>query len=106
MLLFAAAKETWMAKSISFRDLAIGFAIGAAAASLLPVFLPDTAGRRRELVKAGLKKTMLAMESGVEKLSALREDVEDVLAEVRAEMEEQASKVDAPTDVTEKSQVG
>ena len=95
-----------MAKSISFRDVALGFAIGAAAASLLPVFLPDAAGRKRELLKAGLKKTVRAIEGGAEKLSELREDVEDLLAEVSAEMAEEASKVDAPTDIRDRSQVG
>ena len=65
----AAAKEKWMAKSISFRDLAIGFAIGAADASLLHVFIPDAAGRKRDILKAGLKKAERAVEGGAEKLS-------------------------------------
>ncbi len=95
-----------MAKSISFRDLAIGFAIGAAAASLLPVFLPDASGRRRELAKAGLKKTVRAIEGGVEKLSELREDVEDLLAEVSSEMAEEARKGDASTDIRDESETG
>lgn len=93
-----------MAKSISFRDLAIGFAIGAATASLLPVFLPDAAGRKRDLLKAGMKKTVHALEGGVEKLSELRENVEDLLAEVSAEMAEEARKSDAPADIGDRSQ--
>lgn len=83
-----------MAKSVSFRDLAIGFAIGAAAASLLPVFLPESSGRRRELAKSGLKQALRAMEGGAERLAELRENVEDLLAEVSAEMAKEAQEAD------------
>jgi hypothetical protein len=97
-------KEESMAKSISIRDVAIGFALGAAAASLLPMFLPQTDARKRDLVKASLKRTMRAVDGGVEKLAELRENVEDLLAEVSAEMAEEAGKSDAPQDTSDRSQ--
>ncbi len=93
-----------MAKSISIRDVAIGFALGAAAASLLPMFLPQTDSRRRDLVKASLKRTMRAVEGGVEKLAELREDMEDLMAEVSAEMAEEAGMSDATQDARDRSQ--
>lgn len=94
-----------MAKSLSFRDLAIGFAIGAAAASLLPVFLPESSGRRRDLLKSGLKQTVRALEGGVERLAEMRENVEDLLAEISAEMAEEAKQADASEQVTGQSRV-
>lgn len=98
-----------MARSISIRDVAIGFALGAAAASLLPIFLPQTDARKRDLVKASLKRTIRAIEGGVDKLAELRENVEDLFAEVSAEMAEDAGKVvepvsDAPQDARDHSQ--
>jgi gas vesicle protein len=95
-----------MAKPVSIRDLAIGFAIGAAAASLLPVFLPDASGRKRELLKAGLKQSVRAFEGGVERLAELRENVEDLLAEVTAEMAEEAREPHAAQDVTNGNRAG
>ncbi|MGD8316692.1 MAG: hypothetical protein PVH21_10765 [Myxococcales bacterium] len=95
-----------MAKSISFRDLAIGFAIGAAAASLLPVFLPESSARKRDLLKSGLKQTVRALEGGAERLAELRENVEDLLAEVSAEMAEEAKQSHATQDATDRSRVG
>lgn len=95
-----------MAKSISLRDLAIGFAIGAAAASLLPVFLPEGDVRKRDLLKAGMKKTMRALEGGAERLAELRENVEDLLAEVSAEMAEEARRANAAEDIRGGKQVG
>jgi gas vesicle protein len=94
-----------MAKSISFRDLAIGFAIGAAAASLLPVFLPEAGGRKRDLLKSGLKQTARALEGGAERLAELRENVEDLLAEISAEMAEEARQANADEDITGRSRV-
>jgi len=94
-----------MAKSISFRDLAIGFAVGAAAASLLPVFLPESSTRKRDLLKSGLKQTVRALEGGAERLAELRENLEDLLAEVSAEMAEEAKQADVSPDVTDRSQV-
>ena len=95
-----------MAKSISIRDLAIGFALGAAAAALLPVFLPDVEGRRRDALKSGLKRTMRALEGGAEKLAEFREDVEDLLAEVSAEMAEEAKATHAAGDTRARTEAG
>jgi len=95
-----------MAKSVSVRDLAIGFAIGAAAASLLPVFFPEADRSRRELLKTGLKQTMRAFEGGVEKLAEIRENVEDILAEVSAEMAQEAQEAHATTEVGNGSRAG
>lgn len=95
-----------MAKSISFRDLAIGFAIGAAAASLLPVFLPEADVRKRDLLKSGMKKTVRALEGGAERLAELRENIEDLLAEVSAEMAEEATRTNAAEDIKAGKQVG
>lgn len=92
-----------MAK-ISLRDLAIGFALGAAAASLLPVFLPDARGRKRELLKSALKETMRAVEGGAERLAEFRENVEDLLAEVSTEMAEDAKATHAARAAEEGSQ--
>ena len=95
-----------MAKSLSLRDLAIGFAIGAAAASLLPVFFPEADRSKRELLKTGLKQTMRAVEGGAERLAELRENVEDILAEVSAELAQEAEEGHAARDVGDGSQVG
>jgi hypothetical protein len=95
-----------MAKSVSVRDLAIGFAIGAAAASLFPVFFPEADRNKRELLKSGLKQTMRVFEGGVEKLAELRENVEDILAEVSAEMAQEAEAAHAATDVGNRTQAG
>jgi hypothetical protein len=92
-----------MAK-ISLRDLAIGFALGAAAASLLPVFLPDARGRKRELLKSALKETMRAVEGGAERLAEFRENVEDLLAEVSSEMAEETETKHAARAANEGSQ--
>ena len=95
-----------MAKSVSIRDLAIGFAIGAAAASLFPVFFPVADRSRRELLKAGLKKSVRAFEGGAEKLAELREDVEDLLAEVSAELSQEAEEAHAAKDIGDTGRVG
>lgn len=94
-----------MAKSLSFRDLAIGFAIGAAAASLLPVFLPEAGGRKRDIVKSGMKQTIRALEGGAERLAELRENIEDLLAEVSAEMAKEPKEPNAERDIRDRSQV-
>lgn len=95
-----------MAKSISVRDLAIGFAIGAAAASLLPVFFPGSNRSKREALKTGLKRTARAFEDGAERLAELRENVEDLLAEVSAEMAEEAETSHAAQDIRDGSRAG
>jgi gas vesicle protein len=95
-----------MAKSMSVRDLAIGFAVGAAAASLLPVFFPETNRSKRELLKKGLKQTVRAFEGGVERLAELRENVEDLLAEVSAEIAEEAKEANAVQDVGNGTRAG
>ena len=87
-----------MAKPISIRDLAIGFALGAAAVWLFPVFFSDAEGNRRETLKAGLKRTMRSLDGGAEKLAELREDIEDLLAELSAEMAEEAKVSQAERD--------
>lgn len=93
-----------MAKSISIRDLAVGFALGAAAATLLPLFLGGKDEGKREVVKAGLKRTVRAFEGSTEKLAELRENVEDLLAEVSAEMAEEARQTDVKA--TDRSEAG
>ena len=92
-----------MAKSISIRDLAIGIAIGATAASLLPVFMPESDRSKRDLLKKGLKKTVRSLEGGVERLAELRENLEDLLAEVSAEMAEEAEEAHAARDIQDGS---
>lgn len=92
-----------MAKSVSIRDLAIGFAIGAAAASLLPVFFPGKDRSKRESLKRGLKHTMRAFEGGAERLAELRENVEDLLAEVAAEMADEAEVAHGPRDIEDRT---
>jgi hypothetical protein len=92
-----------MAKSVSIRDLAIGFAVGAAAASLLPVLFPGEERDKRELLKRGLKQSMRALEGGAEKLAEIRENVEDILAEVSAEMAREAEEDHAGEDAGDRS---
>ena len=87
-----------MVKPVSIRDVAIGFALGAAVVWLFPVFFPNEEGNRRETLKAGLKRTMRTFEGGAEKLAELREDIEDLLAEVTAEMAEEAKGSKAERD--------
>ena len=75
-------------------------------ASLLPVFLPEAGRSRRELLKTGLKKTARAFEGGAEKLAELREDVEDLLAEVGAELAQEAEEAHAAKDIGDTGRVG
>lgn len=66
--------------------LGIGYGAGLATPHLLPV-VPEVA---RPLAKATLKAGLIGIERGREFLAHLREELEDVVAEVREELAEEA----------------
>lgn len=71
--------------------LLTGLVVGVAALALAPVLLPTLGRVGRPLAKAALKGAILAYESGRETLAELAELAEDMLAEVRHELAEEAA---------------
>jgi hypothetical protein len=67
-------------------QLLIGAALGYTAAKSA-----RSPGTLRPTIKAALKTGVHALEKGTEKLAHLRETIEDIAAEVRADMESQTS---------------
>jgi hypothetical protein len=67
--------------------LLIGFAAGVTAAAALPVLMPVLAESGRPVAKALLKRVLLALESLRSNALRAAESLEDLVAEVRAEVE-------------------
>lgn len=78
--------------------LGTGLAIGLGAIILAPVVIPVVAAVVKPLLKAGIKGSMLLFEKSKEVLAETQEMIEDLTAEVKAELHQQHAAV-AP-DVT------
>lgn len=78
-----------------------GFAIGIAAAILAPVILPAVAQAARPLARAAIKSGILFLNKGRETVAELGEVVEDLVAEARAEIDEERAGAAAPTVAAE-----
>lgn len=69
------------------RNLLIGVGIGMGALVFLKELVPAFKGVGRPLAKATIKSGILVFDKSREKLAQFRETCEDLVAEVRAEME-------------------
>jgi hypothetical protein len=69
------------------RTLIIGLVAGVAAAGLVKTIAPAFSGVGRPLIKGLIKTGLTTFESGREKLAQASEVIEDLFAEVRAELE-------------------
>jgi Protein of unknown function (DUF5132) len=67
--------------------IAFGFGLGIMAAELAKEIMPAFRGLGRPLLKATVKSGVILARNGRERLAGFRETVEDVTAEVMAEME-------------------
>ena len=63
-----------------------GVAIGIGALILAPVVVPAVAAAVRPLIKAGLKGGIMLYEKGKEMIAETQELLEDITAEVKAEL--------------------
>jgi hypothetical protein len=73
-----------------------GLAIGIGAAVLAPAILPVLAGAAKPLVKAAIKGGIMLYEKGKENFAEVGEVVEDLVAEVKAELAEPGEGVATP----------
>jgi hypothetical protein len=73
------------------RSLLIGIGVGVATAILVKGVGPAFRGVGRPLAKASIRSGILMADKTREMLAHMREDYEDLVAEVRAEMQEQIS---------------
>lgn len=64
-----------------------GVAVAAGAAILGPVLVPVILGAARPLVKSAIKAGFMLYERGVEAAAEIREVTEDLVAEVKAELQ-------------------
>lgn len=72
------------------RNVLIGVGIGLAAAGLIRSAAPSFRGVGRPLAKATIKSSLTLFDKGREKLAQFSEVFEDLVAEARAELNEQA----------------
>jgi hypothetical protein len=71
------------------RNLLFGVALGVGATLFLRDILPGFKGAGRPLAKAALRSGMTTFDKARESLARLGEDWEDLVAEVRSELEDQ-----------------
>ncbi len=71
-------------------ELVVGIAIGAAAVALAPVVLPAVATAARPLARTAIKTGIILFEQGREVLAEGGEFLDDLIAEARAELEQEA----------------
>jgi hypothetical protein len=87
-----------------------GLVIGIGAVILAPVIVPVLAAAAKPLIKAGLKGGMLLFEKGQEMIAEAQELFDDLAAEVKAELYDEAGIVDAsvtsPAAPTEGAGIG
>ncbi len=84
-------------------NVAMGLAVGVAAAVLIPLALPVVARASKPFAKALIKSGLIVYEKGREAFAEVAEVVEDVVAEAKAEIEqEHAPKIAAVADVAAK----
>jgi hypothetical protein len=72
-------------------DLTKGVALGIAAAVVTPIVLPAAVAAARPLARAALRNGLLLYEKGRETVAEAGEMLDDLLAEVRAELSQQAA---------------
>jgi len=77
-------------------NVVTGLAIGIGAAVLAPVVLPVIAGVAKPVAKAAIKGGLVLFEKGKETFAEVGEVVEDLVAEVKAEISE-AEKTETAT---------
>jgi hypothetical protein len=70
-------------------ELAIGIAVGAAAVALAPVVLPAVATAARPLARTAVKTGIILFEQGQEIMAEGSEFLDDLIAEARAELEQE-----------------
>ena len=73
-----------------------GLAIGIGAAVLAPAILPILVGAAKPLVKAAIKGGIVLYDRGKESFAEVGEVVEDLVAEVKAELAEAADHPEPP----------
>jgi hypothetical protein len=73
-----------------------GLAIGIGAAVLAPAILPILVGAAKPLVKAAIKGGIVLYDRGKESFAEVGEVVEDLVAEVKAELAETADHPEPP----------
>lgn len=78
------------------KKILLGVGIGLGGALLIPAVAGVLGIVGRPLVKAALKHGVLAAERSRERLAVLAEGLEDLVAEVRAEVEEELATKTAP----------
>jgi hypothetical protein len=76
---------------VHIQSLFLGFVAGAATAALVPVLMPALSEGARPMAKALLKHGLLGIERLRGAVARTAESVEDLVAEVRAEVETQLS---------------
>ncbi len=70
-------------------ELAVGIAVGAAAVALAPVVLPAVATAARPLARTAIKAGIILFEQGREAWAEGDEFLDDLIAEARAELEQE-----------------
>jgi hypothetical protein len=76
---------------VHIQSLFVGFVAGVATAALLPVLVPAVSEGARPLAKALLKHSLLGIERARGAVARASESIEDLVAEVRAEVDSQLS---------------
>lgn len=82
-------------------NIVVGLTAGLAATVLAPVVIPVVAMAARPLAKSMLKGGVLLYEKGREALAVAGEEMEDLIAEVRSEMEMERAGGTAAADEVE-----
>jgi len=77
-----------------------GAAIGIGALILAPVLLPVLAAATRPLIKAGMKGGIMLYEKGKEMIAETQELLEDLVAEVKAELSQEAGVAEGLPEVS------
>ncbi len=72
-------------------NILTGLAIGIGSAVLGPVVIPILSRTAKPLAKAAIKGSLLLYEKGKEKVAEAQEVVEDLMAEARSELDEEAA---------------
>lgn len=70
-------------------ELVLGIAVGAAVVALAPVVLPAVATAARPLARTAIKTGIILFEQGREALAEGGEFLDDLIAEARAELEQE-----------------
>lgn len=87
------------------RNIATGLIVGLGAYFILPRLFPGLSDTAKPLVKGMMKSGILCFEKGKEVFEEIRENTEDLWAEVKAEMEEKhSSNLEKDTNLEEPEQ--